>query len=371
MPSSLAATWAPILKRADVRLDGSRPWDIAVRDDRLFARVTAQGSLGFGEAYMDGWWECEQIDELIARLLRANIAAHLPFSARDTLRWLVAVLRNRQTLRRAGEVARKHYDLGNDFFQSFLDPLLQYSCAYFDGTDDLAEAQRKKLNLIARKLRLTKNDHLLDIGCGWGGLAKYVAETIGCRVTGINISKEQIAFARAWTAGLSVDIHELDYRKLEGTYDTIVSVGMFEHVGRKNHQIFLEKAYVSLKEGGLFLLHTIGRNNSSAASDAWINRYIFPNGQLPSAAHIMSAAEGLFTLEDWHNFGAYYDKTLMAWHRKFEEVWPRFRETFGERFCRMWRYYLLSCAGAFRARELQLWQIVLSKHPSTGYVPVR
>ncbi len=369
-PAHLPASLRSLLEAADVRLDGARPWDVAVRDDRLMDRVLSQGTLGFGEAYMDGWWECGRIDEMIFRLLRADLYAHLRPDWRMLLRAGWSFVRNMQTRSRSRAVAERHYDLGNDFYAAMLDPLMQYSCGYFDGTDDLAEAQRRKLDLIRRKLYLAPGMHLLDIGCGWGGLAQFMAQEAGCRVTGVNISREQILRARERTAGLPVDILEQDYRDLQGSFDAIVSVGMFEHVGYRNYRSFMETAHRLLPEGGLFLLHTIGYKRSGRTGDPWLHRYIFPNSHLPSAAQITQAAEGLFILEDWHNFGTHYDKTLLAWNANFEAAWPRFADRYGERFRRMWRYYLLSCAGAFRARETQLWQIVLSKRPREGYVSV-
>ncbi len=198
-----------------------------------------------------------------------------------------------------------------------------------------------------------------------------MAEQAGCSVTGINISREQIAFARGRTKGLPVEIVQQDYRDVQGMFDAVVSVGMFEHVGSRNYRTFMEIAHRSLRDGGLFLLHTIGSNVMHRTGDRWLNRYIFPNSHLPSAAQITRAAEGLFILEDWHNFGAHYDQTLLAWNRNFEAAWPRFADRYGERFRRMWRYYLLSCAGVFRARSIQLWQIVLSKKPTEDYISVR
>jgi cyclopropane-fatty-acyl-phospholipid synthase len=242
-----------------------------------------------------------------------------------------------------------------------LDPYKQYSCAYFHETDDLADAQVRKLDLIRRKLHLEGRDHLLDIGCGWGGLARYMAERVGCTVTGVNVSSEQLQFARQWCRDLPVHFLDRDYRAINGVYDKIVSVGMFEHVGVKNYRTFMKVVHRSLKSDGIFLLHTIGGNVSQFTCDPWIHRYIFPNGMLPSIAQIARAAEGLFVIEDWHNFGPHYDKTLMAWHANFQRAWPELRSRYGQRFKRMWEYYLLSCAGAFRARTIQLWQIVLTK----------
>ncbi len=378
IPPAFLRTFGPLLERADVRLDGSRPWDMDVRDRRLYGRVLSTGTLGLGEGYMDGWWECGQIDELIHRLLRAGAGEHLPFNLRTLSLALLSLGFNLQSRARSSQVAERHYDLGNDFYEAFLGPSMQYSCAYFEGTDgaaaetdDLAEAQRRKMDLIRRKLDVQPEDHILDIGCGWGGLATFLAAQTGCRVTGISISREQIAYARKSCKGLPVEILHQDYRDIRGTYDKAVSVGMFEHVGPRNYRAFMKAVHGNLREEGLFLLHTIGANRPSVGLDPWLHAYIFPNGKLPAASQILRATEGLFVLEDWHNFGTSYDRTLLAWHRNFEASWPRFRERYGERFHRMWRYYLLGCAGSFRARNIQLWQAGFSKRPCRRYRPAR
>ena len=211
---------------------------------------------------------------------------------------------------------------------------------------------------------------LLDIGCGWGGLAKYMAARRGCRVTAVNISKEQLAFAKEDCRGLPVKFLDCDYRDIDGEYDKIVSVGMFEHVGSKNFRTYMKVVHRLLRENGLFLLHTIGGNRSGVNCDRWLNRYIFPNGALPSAAQIAAAAEGLFVIEDLHNFGSHYDKTLMSWYRNFTKAWPAFAERYGERFQRMWSYYLLSCAGAFRSRAIQLFQVVMTREGDAREQPL-
>ncbi len=351
-----------LLAEVGVALNGSNPWDIRINDERMFARVLSEKNLGLGESYMDGWWDCDRIDDLICRILRGNLKEKLWGNFRLLIPYVLARLSNRQSRKRAYEVAQTHYDLDNQLFMSFLDPYNQYSCAYFEtGKEDLTQAQRKKMQLVCRKLELTADDHLLDIGFGWGGLARYAAENYGCAVTGVNISREQIAFAKEFCKGLPVRILEKDYREIEGQYSKIVSVGMFEHVGYKNYRVFMESAYKSLNADGIFLLHTIGSNDSGVNTDPWINKYIFPNGMLPSLAQITKAAEGLFVIEDLHNLGPHYDKTLMAWHRNFQNSRDLFKQKYSERFVRMWEYYLLSCAGAFRARYNQLWQIVMTK----------
>jgi cyclopropane-fatty-acyl-phospholipid synthase len=349
-----------LLLRAGIRVNGSDPWDIRVHNAAFYARVLRRQSLGLGEAYMDGWWDCPRIDEFICRLLDARLDEKIRGTLSFLPLYLSSLFLNRQNRSRSLGVAERHYNLGNDLFDSFLDPWRQYSCAYFQGTDDLAEAQRRKLELICRKLGLARGEKLLDIGCGWGGLARYAAERYGCAVTAVNISTEQIRHARNWCKELPVTILECDYRDIRGLFDKVVSVGMFEHVGSRNYRTFMKVAHRCLKEGGVFLLHTIGGNLSRIDCDPWINRYIFPNGVLPSIAQISRAVEGLFVVEDWHNLGPHYDRTLMAWHANFQKAWDGLKGTYDGRFKRMWEYYLLSSAGAFRARSIQVWQIVLT-----------
>ena len=351
----------PFLSTAGVRINGPDPWDIQVRDQGFYARVLKDGSLGLGESYMAGWWDCAHVDEFIWRVLKGNLEEKVRANLRMFLAYLSARLFNRQSLARAKIVARRHYDLGNDLFFSFLDPLNQYSCAYFQGTDDLTEAQQKKLDLICRKIDLQPQDHILDIGCGWGGFARYAAEHYGCQVTAVNISEEQIRYARESCQDLPVKVLCRDYRQIERRFDKIVSVGMFEHVGRKNYRTFMKIAQRCLKEEGIFLLQTIGGNVSRINCDPWINRYIFPNGILPSIAQIARAAEDLFVIEDLHNLSPHYDRTLLAWNDRFQKAWDGLAGRYDPVFKRMWEYYLLSCAGSFRARNIQLWQIVMTK----------
>lgn len=351
-----------LLVLADVTIGGPRPWDIQVRDERLFARVLRESSLGLGETYMDGWWDCPRLDEFFCRVLKCRLEGRVKSGYLYSLRSLPGILFNLQSQSRSRMIAEHHYDLDNDLFLSFLDPYNQYSCAYFKDTDDLEEAQRCKLELICRKIGLAKTDHVLDIGCGWGGFAKYAAEHFGCKVTAANVSREQLRYARDFCRTMPVEFLDGDYRGIRGAFDKIVSVGMFEHVGSKNYRTFMQVVHGSLANEGIFLLHTIGANEPRRTCDPWITKYIFPNGMLPSIAQIGRAAEGLFAIEDWHNLGPHYDKTLMAWHRRFQNAWPELKKRFDVRFKRMWEYYLLSCAGAFRARSNQVWQIVFTKY---------
>jgi len=351
-----------MFEQAGVNINGDKPWDVQVHDSKWYRRSLQEKNLGLGESYMDGWWDCEQIDEMIYRLLIGGLDDKLKGNFRYSLRFLPDILFNLQSRARIHMVAKQHYNLGNDLFDSFLDPYHQYSCGFFDITNDLDQAQLKKMDLIARKLHLSATDHVLDIGCGWGGLAYYAAERYGCKVTAANISHEQLSVARERCKHISVDFHEGDYRTIKGQFDKIVSVGMFEHVGQKNYRTFMQVVHSLLKNDGIFLLHTIGNNTSMAHCDPWITKYIFPNSMLPSLRQISDATENLFVIEDVHNLGPHYDKTLLAWNGKFQRAWSLLKDRYSPRFKRMWEYYLLSCAGAFRARNIQLWQMVMIKH---------
>jgi len=241
-----------------------------------------------------------------------------------------------------------------------LDSGMTYTCGYWQNATTLDEAQEAKLDLICRKLELEPGMRVLDIGCGWGSFARYAAEHYGAAVTGLTISGEQAEMAKEHCRGLPVDILLQDYREVSGTFDRVLSIGMFEHVGYKNYRTYMEITRRCLKDDGIALIQTIGGNRSTTASNPWLSKYIFPNSMLPSIAQIGAAMEGIFVMEDWHNFGPHYDKTLMAWYANFENAWPKHRDRYGERFYRMWKFYLLSCAGTFRSRLNQLWQITMT-----------
>lgn len=226
------------------------------------------------------------------------------------------------------------------------------------------------MDLICRKLGLNEGTRLLDIGCGWGGLARHAARNYGCHVVGITVSEKQRSYAAESCRGLPVKILLQDYRDLTERFDRIVSVGMLEHVGAKNYRRYMRTVFRSLRDGGVFLCQSIAGNWHRAYTDPWITKYIFPNSMLPSAGQMAQAAERLFVLEDLQNLGADYERTLLAWERNFARSWNRFEARYGERFYRMWRFYLLSCAGAFRARGLQVYQVLFSKG-TTRYLPAR
>jgi len=350
-----------LLKEAGITVNGNTPADIQVHNDKLWRAIALRGSLGLGEAYMNGWWDAEPLDEFFYKILRAKMAMGITGPATVMAR-LAASLINPQTRRRSIRVAEQHYNLGNEFYGSWLDPYMQYTCAYWAEGDDLAAAQRRKLDLICRKLQLQPGQRVLELGCGWGGFARFACEHYGVEVEGYNISSEQVAFARERCAekNLPATFHLSDYREATGQFDKVVSIGMLEHVGEKNYHAFFELIRACLKPDGLALVHSIGCNETKHTSDPWFQKYIFPGGQLPSLVQLATSLEQVMIIEDVHNIGAHYDKTLMAWFERFEQVWPQFSEQYGESFYRMWKYYLLSCAGSFRARNIELWQLVLS-----------
>jgi len=360
-----------LLSLADVNINGTRPWDIQVKNEKLFDRVLSQGSLGFGEAYMDGWWECEQIDEMINKFLSADLDKKVqPWQF--VFPYMKSKLVNLQKGKRAFNIGEKHYDIGNDLYSRMLGKRMVYTCGYWKEATTLDDAQDAKLDLVCKKIGLKAGDKVLDIGCGWGSFAKFAAEKYGASVVGVTVSKEQQELAQKMCAGLPVEIRLQDYRDVNEKFDHIVSLGMIEHVGYKNYRTYMKVVKKNLKDDGLFLLHTIAGNKSTTGTNAWIDKYIFPDSMLPSAKQLTSAFEGLFVMEDWHSFGIYYDKTLMSWFQNFDATWPEIKDKYSERFYKMWKFYLLSCAGSFRCRKNQLWQIVLSPNGvKGGYQSIR
>jgi len=356
---------AKLLAKADVRINGKNPWDFQVKNSAVFNRILSQGTLGLGEAYMDGWWDATELDVFFHKV----ISARLQDNIRDWNLLLSAFssrIFNLQSKKRAFQIGEKHYDAGNDLYKLMLDQRMTYTCGYWKNATTLDEAQEAKLDLTCKKLNLRPGMKVLDIGCGWGSFLKFAAEKYGVTGVGVTVSKEQVALAQKMCEGLPIEIRLQDYRDVTEKFDRVVSLGMFEHVGYKNYREFFKVANHCLKDDGLLLLHTIGNIISEKSGDPWVLKYIFPNSMIPSIKQIGQDTEKLFIMEDWHNFGADYDKTIMAWHANFENNWDKIKNHYDERFYRMWRYYLLSFAGAFRARNLQLWQIVFSKNGLPG-----
>jgi cyclopropane-fatty-acyl-phospholipid synthase len=364
-PSRTRSRVQELFGYAGVTVDGPAATDLHVHDARLYSRLLAHGSLGLGEAYMDGWWDVDDLDGFMFQLLNAHLDEKVG-RLDDAWLYLKARVVNLQRGRRAYEIGERHYDLGNDLFAAMLGTRLVYSCGYWKDAADLDAAQVAKLDLVFRKLGLEPGMRVLDIGCGWGEALKLAAQRHGISGVGVTVSNEQADYARTVCEGLPIEIRVQDYREIGERYDRVFSIGMFEHVGVKNYATYFDVARRCTADDGLFLLHTIGSNVSSNHTDPWIEKYIFPNSMIPSAEQIANAAEGVFVTEDWHNFGADYDRTLMAWRDNFDAAWPSLQARYDERFRRMWRYYLSACAAVFRSRRTHLWQLVLSPRGVPG-----
>jgi cyclopropane-fatty-acyl-phospholipid synthase len=363
---------APYLEQAGITINGPNAWDPQVKDERLWTRLYAQGSLGLGEAYMDGWWECDDLAEFFNRIVGADLGNKVRVTPNLIWQIFQSKFLNMQTISRSKRVAKMHYN-ETEAYKASLDKRMVGSCGYWpEGVTNVDEAQEAKLDMICRKVQLKKGETVWDIGCGWGGFMGFAAEKYGANCVGVTVSPDQAAYGRERYKGLPVEFQVKDYREFQGKADKIVSMGMFEHVGYKNYRPYFETARRVIKEDGLFLLHSIGSPISTTTIDPWIEKYIFPGGVLPSIKQVGEAIEGLFTIIDVHNFGPDYDKTLVAWWENFRAKWPQPQTPEQWRFFRMWQYYLLCCAGGFRSRTIQLWQFVLStRGVPEGYVTQR
>jgi cyclopropane-fatty-acyl-phospholipid synthase len=350
-----------ILSPTGIRVNGNNPFDIQVKNKDFYDRVVHDGSMGLGESFMDGWWDCDDLTDFFCRI----IPSHPERRVGKNLKLLSYILKlkmlNLNNRSRAYQVGEEHYDIGNELYRQMLDKRMVYSCAYWKDADNLDCAQEAKLNLICRKLQIAKGDRILDIGCGWGSFAKYAAERYEAEVVGITVSKEQVSLGKEICRGLPVEIRLQDYRTVNEPFDHIVSVGMFEHVGPKNYRAYMKTVHRCLRDGGLFLLHTIGKKRSNNLNDPWMDKYIFPNYWLPSQQEVNNAIRKLFVVKDWHAFGSFYDPTLLSWFHNFHANWDKLSLFYDNTFYRMWKYYLQSCAGAFRCGYLDVWQMVLSK----------
>jgi cyclopropane-fatty-acyl-phospholipid synthase len=349
-----------VLSRAGITVNGCHAWDIQVHDEQFFDCLYRSASEGLGDSYVQGFWDSDDLTETLGRFIAIG--------GRSALKGPIA--HNMQTTeseqKKSLEVVDSHYESKNGLYSNMLDPYMQYSCALWDDdTHNLQEAQIKKMRLIGQKLELQPGDHVLDIGCGWGGLPKFLSETFGCRVTGINLAEHHIDYANQRMAHNKVKVIKQDYRDLTEKYDKIYCIGVSEHFGLNNYKQFMQIVHDQLNPGGIFLLHTIGENVTRPKADTWITKNIFPNGYIPSLSLISQCAEGLFITEDVHNFNTSYEKTLLAWDANFQRNWNLIRKLHPELdtrdFYRMWRYYLNFCAGGFRKRCTQLYQIVFTR----------
>lgn len=350
-----------LISETGIRINGNKPFDIQVYNENFYKRVLKNGSLGLGESYMEGWWECEDLDVFFYKIFSQELENKVQKNWNFISLVLKAKLFNLQTKSKSLDAIAHHYDIGNNLYEKMLDPLMMYSCGYWEGVTNLAEAQEQKLKLICEKLKLKPGQRVLDIGCGWGGFAFYAAKNYKVNVVGITISEEQRQVAIERCEGLNVEIRFQDYRNIDEKFDRIVSIGMLEHVGHKNYDEFMAVVHKNLTDTGICLLHFIAGNKTDLNTDPWIHKYIFPSGLIPSLAQIGKAMENKLLLEDLHNIGVHYDYTLMAWQKNFKESWESLKDQYDETFYRMWLFYLASSAASFRSRRLNLWQLVLTK----------
>lgn len=350
------------------RLDfgaGPPEFFLALKNPGAAKSVLRNGELGFAEAYMAG-----NIDVAgdFSQLLRLGVQAEnrvKQLSLRSKMEFLFRYARNLNFPGQAHRNISYHYDLGNDFYRLWLDDSMTYSCAYFQHQgDSLEKAQRQKYDYICRKLQLAPGETLVDIGCGWGGMLLHAAKHYGVKGVGCTLSKPQVELAqqRVKEAGLQnqVAIHHMDYRSLSGRFDKLVSIGMFEHVGRKFIPVFMRKVQSLLKPGGIGLLHTIGREKQSYVN-LWTTKYIFPGGYLPSLDEIVRAM-GKFDLvpNDVENLRLHYAMTLDKWCERFEAHCDAVRRMFDERFVRMWRLFLYGSAANFRYGKIRLYHVTFT-----------
>ena len=356
-----------LLAGAAVRINGDAPWDIQVYDEKVYRLILTQGSLGLGRAYMEGLWDSDQLDETFHRLLAADIDTKMVGWAR--VRLLGEVLRQRlfnlQSPQRAFQVAEQHYDIGNDVFESMLDSRMIYSCAYWEHASSLEQAQQHKLDMICRKLQLQPGERLLEIGCGWGGLAGHLADR-GAEVDAISLSDAQLAWARRHHMGPR--FLKQDYRDTAGSYDGIVSVEMVEALGREYWPTFMDCVARNLKPGGRAAIQFISIRDdlfdAYAASADFIQAYIFPGGLLIRTSEFRRLAEARgLAWQDQVDFGPDYAETLKTWRVNFNNavVEGCLPPGFDARFVELWRFYLLYCEGGFRGGGIDVHQVTLVK----------
>jgi cyclopropane-fatty-acyl-phospholipid synthase len=350
---------------AGVAIDGDRPWDVRVHDERFFRSVLVQGTLGFGESYMRGWWEADEVEELAYRLLRARLHWMSWALPPNLFRFLNAALVNRQSRSGSALLADRHYNLGNDLFSAFLGAHKSYSCALFDGTNSLDTAQLLKMERLCQLLQLREGDHLLDVGGGWGAFAHHAASRYGCGVTSINIADEQIRYARQLCAGLPAEVVRCDYRDLTGTYDKVAVIAMLTHVGASNYRRFMSVVHHCLAEGGTMLIETLGSRLPKINCEPWADRYIFPGGVVPALRQIDRAAAGLFTRRYVAEFGDHYIPTLRAWNANLQAAWPVLGQRYPDTTRLMLEYFFLTVAGAFRAGYLRYWHILMDRRSTS------
>ena len=342
---------------------------IIVNSDDFFSKAMTKGELGVAESYMDGDWDTPDLEGILGNLLsnKSKIESHiysLEFLYLGLNNYITTYLPN-NTLSSSKSNISHHYDIGNDLYSKMLGKHMQYTCAYFykEGLT-LDEAQNAKMELIAKKLKLKEGLTVLDIGCGFGSLATHLATKYKVHVVGVTLSKGQVKYHEEHFKHPNVTIKLMDYRNVTGTFDRVYSIGMFEHVGKINYKTYYDKCHGLLKDDGIMLIHTIASSTPNEGSN-FIEKYIFPEGELPELQDLTKEYTDQWHLEDFQNFGLSYAKTLRSWHSNIGD-WNGL-DNYDTRFRRMWDFYLLGCAAAFKRKQIYLWQLVYTKKCNTEY----
>ena len=348
---------------------------IYVHRPRMFRRIVNAGELGLAESYMDGDWSTNDLKGVMEELIRRQNSLEQAVR-QHSLQLIIAKgvsyvqsFSPKNTLESSKTNIAHHYDVGNDLYTRMLGPTMQYTCAYYHQPNmTLDEAQKAKMQLIAKKLDLRPGMTVLDIGCGFGAMGYLLATHYGAHVVGVTLSREQVAFAHQYYRHPHLEVRYQDYRHVTGTFDRVYSIGMFEHVGRQNYAEYYDKCYRLLKQNGIMLLHTIGtscRHQPPLDNTRFLGKYIFPQSQLPHISSLTAEFADRWHLEDWQSFGLSYAKTLRAWRKNIGDWSGIDSKRYDARFRRMWDFYLMGCAANFEQRVISLWQIVYTKRDST------
>jgi cyclopropane-fatty-acyl-phospholipid synthase len=356
------------LNECEIQIDGANQGDIIVKDDRFYSMCINYGELGFGESYMYGYWDSKNLYETLYNGIKnCHKVSYMNLNSIAFNRYFNNMFYNNQTIDKASADVQAHYNKGNDLYERMLDKTnMQYTCGFFQDTNDLETAQIQKLNIIAQKLNLKPGEKLLDIGCGWGNLINFMTTNYGVKGIGITISSEQLKFCKEkYKDNKNAEFLLIDYRNIpdDMKFDKIVSVGMFEHVGKKNFEEYFDIVYKHLNDDGLALIHTMGQQSkmiNATAHSEWIDKYIFPGGEIPDWEDLSKIISKRFFIHDWHNFGKYYARTFEAWYNNINKRWNEI-PNYNEEFRRMWNFYLVSFIVNFDLCRLLLFQILISK----------